>query len=89
LHGYGILLRIQQISRGRLELLQGSFYSAIYRLESHGWIKGECGESENKRRAKFYQLTQSGKRQLKAESERWADMAGVIANILNVNPEQA
>jgi PadR family transcriptional regulator, regulatory protein PadR len=89
LHGYGILLRIQQISEGRLELLQGSFYSAIYRLESHGWIKGEWGESDNNRRAKFYQLTPAGKRQLKAETERWADMAGVVANILNVNPEQA
>jgi PadR family transcriptional regulator, regulatory protein PadR len=89
LHGYGILLRIQQISGNRLEIQQGSFYPAIYRLESRGWIKGEWGESENKRRAKFYRLTQSGKRQLRTETERWVDMAGVVANILNVNPEEA
>ena len=59
LHGYGILLRIQQISGERLEILQGSFYTAIYRLERQGWIKGEWGESENNRRARFYSLTGS------------------------------
>jgi PadR family transcriptional regulator, regulatory protein PadR len=57
LHGYGILLRIQQISGERLEILQGSFYTAIYRLERRGWIKGKWGESENNRRARFYSLT--------------------------------
>ncbi len=57
LHGYGILLRIQQISGERLEILQGSFYTAIYRLERQGWIKGEWGQSENNRRARFYTLT--------------------------------
>jgi hypothetical protein len=56
LHGYGILLRIQQISGERLEILQGSFYTAIYRLERRSWIKGEWGESENNRRARFYSL---------------------------------
>lgn len=86
LHGYGILLRIQQMSGGRLEILQGSFYPAIYRLESRGWIGGEWGESENKRRARFYRLTAAGKRQLRAESERWSDMAGLVANILKVTP---
>jgi len=82
LHGYGILLRIQQISGERLEILQGSFYTAIYRLEKRGWIKGEWGESENNRKAKFYCLTNSGKRQLKEETEKWTDMASVVANIL-------
>jgi PadR family transcriptional regulator, regulatory protein PadR len=86
LHGYGILLRIQQMSTDRLEILQGSFYPAIYRLESRGWISGEWGESENKRRAKFYRLTATGRRQLKAESERWRDMANLVVNILNVAP---
>jgi PadR family transcriptional regulator len=86
LHGYGILLRIQQMSGNRLEILQGSFYPAIYRLESRGWIKGEWGESENNRRAKFYQLTTAGKRQLKAESERWSDMASVVAGMLKIAP---
>lgn len=88
LHGYGILLRIQQISGERLELLQGSFYTAIYRLERRGWIEGEWGESENNRRAKFYHLTVSGKLQLKAETAKWADMASVVANILQAKPEE-
>ena len=77
LHGYGILLRIQQISGERLEILQGSFYAAIYRLEGRGWIKGEWGESENNRRARFYSLTPAGKRQLKAETAKWIDMTAV------------
>ena len=82
LHGYGILLRIQQISGERLEILQGSFYTAIYRLERRGWIKGKWGESENNRRARFYSLTTAGTRQLKAETARWTDMVAVIAGIL-------
>ena len=84
LHGYGILLRIQQMSGDRLEILQGSFYPAIYRLESRGWISGEWGESENKRRARFYQLTATGRRQLKTESQRWNDMASLVAKLLKV-----
>ena len=83
LHGYGILLRIQQISGERLEILQGSFYTAIYRLEGQGWIKGEWGESENNRRARFYSLTAAGTRQLKAETAKWTDMAAVVAAILD------
>src|ERR1700760_2800333 len=82
LHGYGILLRIQQISGERLEILQGSFYTAIYRLERRGWIKGEWGESDNNRRARFYSLTASGARQLKTETAKWTDMAAVVAGIL-------
>ncbi|MGA7524590.1 MAG: PadR family transcriptional regulator [Acidobacteriaceae bacterium] len=83
LHGYGILLRIQQISGERLEILQGSFYIAIYRLERRGWLKGEWGASENNRRARFYSLTASGRRQLKAETAKWTDMAAVVAGILD------
>jgi transcriptional regulator len=86
LHGYGILLRIQQISGERLEILQGSFYAAIYRLEGRGCIKGEWGESENNRRARFYSLTTAGTRQLKAETARWTDMAAVVAGILAKEP---
>ena len=89
LHGYGILLRIQQISGERLEILQGSFYTAIYRLERRGWIEGEWGESENNRKAKFYRLTKSGRQQLKEETAKWTDMAGVVANILRAEPEDA
>src|SRR5215475_10708126 len=87
-HGYGILLRIQQISGERLEILQGSFYTAIYRLERRGWIKGEWGESENNRRARFYSLTAAGTRQLKAATARWTDMAAVVAGILDTKAEE-
>jgi transcriptional regulator len=83
LHGYGILLRIQQVSGERLEILQGSFYSAIYRLERRGWIKGKWGGSENNRRARFYSVTAAGTRQLKTETARWTDMAAVVAGILD------
>ena len=89
LHGYGILLRIQQISGERLEILQGSFYTAVYRLERRGWISGEWGESENNRKAKFYRLTASGRRQLKENTKRWVDMASVVADILKAEPEGA
>lgn len=82
LHGYGVLLRIQQISRDRLKIEQGSLYPALYRLEAQGWIAAEWGESENKRRAKFYRLTAAGKRRLEAETTKWNEMAGVIDGIL-------
>ena len=88
LHGYGILLRIQQISGERLEILQGSFYTAIYRLERRGWIRGEWGESENNRRARFYSLTAAGTRQLKTETAKWTDMAAVVAGILDKKADE-
>jgi PadR family transcriptional regulator PadR len=88
LHGYGILLRIQQISGQRLEILQGSFYTAIYRLEHRGWIEGEWGESENNRRARFYSLTRAGKRQLKSETTKWTNMAAVVASILDKKADE-
>jgi PadR family transcriptional regulator, regulatory protein PadR len=88
LHGYGILLRIQQISGERLEILQGSFYTAVYRLERRGWIKGEWGESENNRRARFYSLTAGGTRQLKVETAKWIDMTAVVANILDKKADE-
>ena len=88
LHGYGTLLRIQQISGERLEILQGSFYAAIYRLERQGWIKGEWGESENNRRARFYSLTAAGKRQLKTETAKWTDMAAIVAGILDKQADE-
>jgi PadR family transcriptional regulator PadR len=88
LHGYGILLRIQQISKDRLEIQQGSLYPALYRLEHQGWITSEWGESENKRKAKYYRLTAIGKRRLQSETEKWNRMAEVIAGILRTNPEE-
>jgi transcriptional regulator len=88
LHGYGILLRIQQISGERLEILQGSFYTAVYRLERQGWIKGVWGESENSRRARFYSLTAAGARQLKTETAKWTDMTAVVAGILKTKADE-
>jgi PadR family transcriptional regulator PadR len=88
LHGYGILLRIQQISGERLEILQGSFYTAIYRLERQGWIKGEWSVSENNRRARFYSLTAAGTRQLKSETAKWIDMAAVVAGVLDKKADE-
>lgn len=82
LHGYGVLLRIQQISKDRLEIQQGSLYPALYRLEDQGWIASEWGESENKRKAKFYRLTVEGKKRLQSEEEKWKQMTEVIAGIL-------
>jgi PadR family transcriptional regulator, regulatory protein PadR len=88
LHGYGILLRIQQISKDRLEIQQGSLYPALYRLEHQGWITSEWGESENKRKAKYYRLTAAGKRRLQSEADNWNRMAAVIAGILETKPEE-
>lgn len=88
LHGYGVLLRIQQISGNLLEIQQGSLYPALYRLEHQGWITSEWGESENKRKAKYYRLTGAGKRRLQAETSKWNRMADVIAGILRTTPEE-
>ncbi len=89
LHGYGVLLRIQQISRHRLEIQQGSLYPALYRLEHQGLIAGEWGESDNKRKARFYRLTAAGRRQLQQETRDWNRMADIIAGILDTPPEEA
>lgn len=88
LHGYGVLLRIQQISGERLEIQQGSLYPALYRLEHQGWIASEWGESENKRKAKYYRLTAAGKRQLHSETKKWNRMSELMANILSTTPEE-
>jgi PadR family transcriptional regulator PadR len=88
LHGYGVLLRIQQVSKERLEIQQGSLYPALYRLEHQGWITSEWGSSENNRKAKYYRLTAAGKRKLQAETENWNLMAEVIAGILGTRPEE-
>jgi PadR family transcriptional regulator, regulatory protein PadR len=87
LHGYGVLLRIKQISADRLQIQQGSLYPALYRLEHQGWIASQWGESENKRKAKYYRLTPSGRRALHAETEYWDKMAGAIATVLRATPE--
>ena len=88
LHGYGVLLRIQQISGDRLEIQQGSLYPALYRLEHQGLIASEWGESDNKRKAKYYRLTVAGRRQLRSEAEKWSQMAGLMASILSTTVEE-
>jgi PadR family transcriptional regulator len=88
-HGYGVLLRIQQISNQRLQIQQGSLYPALYRLEHQGWIASEWGESENKRKAKFYTLTPAGRRRLAEEARSWNRMADIIASVLHASPEES
>ena len=75
LHGYGVLLRIQQISGNRLNIQQGSLYPALYRLEHQGLIASEWGESENKRKAKYYKLTVAGRRRFKEEVAYWQQLS--------------
>lgn len=87
LHGYGVLLRIQQISGEELVIQQGSLYPALYRLEHQGVIASDWGESENNRRAKYYKLTAAGRRRLEAETEKWNRMADLIAGILRTTSE--
>jgi PadR family transcriptional regulator, regulatory protein PadR len=87
-HGYGILLRIQQLSSGKLQILQGSLYPALYRLETGGLIAAEWGESENNRRAKFYKLTAQGRRRLKSETENWKRLSSGVTGVLDAQTEQ-
>src|ERR1700737_370287 len=71
LHGYGVLLRLQQLTGGQLKIQQGSLYPALYRLEHQGLIASEWGESDNRRKAKFYRLTPAGRSRLRSEAENW------------------
>ncbi len=82
LHGYGIARRIEQVSRDLLHLNQGTLYPALLRLEQRGWISSHWGTSDNHRRARYYSLTKSGRRQLARETESWQLMAGVIGRVL-------
>jgi transcriptional regulator len=88
-HGYGVLLRIEQLSKERLQVQQGSLYPALYRLEHRGWITSEWGESENKRRAKFYRLTDEGRRRLQDETENWQRMKTGIADVMKAATAEA
>ncbi len=88
LHGYGILLRIQQISGEALSVPQGSLYPALYRLEHQGLIAAEWGESENKRKAKFYTLTATGRRRLKEETAEWNKLASAIGAALSATTDE-
>ena len=88
LHGYGILLRIQQISGEALTVPQGSLYPALYRLEHQGLIIAEWGESDNKRKAKFYTLTSTGRRRLKEETAEWNKLASAIGTALKATSDE-
>jgi len=88
LHGYGVLLRIQQISGNRLEIQQGSLYPALYRLERQELIESEWGASDNNRKARFYRLTVAGRRQLAQEARDWKRMTDIIGGILDASPER-
>ena len=87
LHGYGVLLRIQQITRERLLIQQGSLYPALYRLEHQGLIASEWGESENKRKARYYRLTASGRRRLRDEVDYWQRFSQAIGFALDATRE--
>jgi PadR family transcriptional regulator len=88
LHGYGILLRIGQISRGALLIEQGALYPALFRLVRQGLLKAKWGTSENNRRAKFYELTKEGGKRLREEASDWNRLAAAIAAALKAEPEE-
>ena len=89
LHGYGVLLRIRQISGQALDVPQGSLYPALNRLEHQGLIESEWGESENRRRAKYYHLTPAGQRRFQEEAAGWERLATAMAAALGATPEEA
>lgn len=88
LHGYGVLLRIEQITGGALQIQQGALYPALYRLEAQGLIASEWGVSDNNRRAKYYELTAAGRRRLKDESASWNRAADAMAAALRATAQE-
>jgi transcriptional regulator len=88
LHGYGVLLRIEQISGGALAIQQGALYPALYRLEHQGLIESEWGVSENNRKAKYYRLTASGRRRLGEETLGWKQLVEAMARSLAATPQE-
>lgn len=82
LHGWGIQERIQLISKEELQVNQGSLYPALHKLTSEGWVKSYWGVTENNRRARFYQLTRAGKKQLRVESEHWGRLAAAVERVM-------
>jgi len=84
LHGYGIARRIEQISEEALQINQGTIYASLVRLMHKGWISGAWGASDNNRKAKFYSITKSGRKQLNAEAENWKRISGIIGRVLRI-----
>jgi transcriptional regulator len=87
-HGYGVLLRIQQISRGALTIEQGALYPALYRLEHQGLLTSEWGTSDSNRKAKFYRLTPAGRRRLGQETAHWFRLVAAMAAALEATPDE-
>ena len=86
LHGYGVLLRIQQISPNRLQIQQGSLYPALYRLEHQGLLDTEWGTSDNNRRAKYYRLTAAGRKRLREQTDGWQRLVAAMGAVLKATP---
>jgi PadR family transcriptional regulator PadR len=84
LHGYGIARRIEQISEEALQINQGTIYASLVRLLHEGWISGVWGTSDNNRKAKFYSITKSGRKQLATEARNWERIAGAMGRVLNI-----
>jgi len=82
MHGFGVSVRLQQVSRDVMRVNQGSLYPALHRLERRGWIHAEWGSSENNRRARFYTLTRSGRKRLDAEAENWERLAAAVNRVM-------
>ena len=85
LHGWAVSERLQQISNDALQLGQGTLYPALHRLERRGWIRAEWGVSENNRKARYYELTRTGRKQLEAETQAWHRLVGVVGQVLDMN----
>lgn len=84
MHGWAISERLRQVSRAALQIPQGSLYPALHRLERRGWIRAAWGASDNNRRAKYYQLTRAGRRQLEADADAWQRLTAAVSLVLNM-----
>jgi PadR family transcriptional regulator, regulatory protein PadR len=85
MHGFGVSIRIQQLSNDTLQVQQGSLYPALHRLEQQGWITSDWGISDNNRKAKFYSLTRAGRKQLELEQQNWNKLAAAIGLVLGAS----
>ena len=83
LHGWGITLKLEQLSKNALQVDEGSLYPALYRMEDKGWIEAEWKMTENNRRAKYYTLTRAGRKQLEVEQAQWDRMTAIIAQVMH------
>lgn len=87
MHGYGVARFIRQGSTGTFKVLDGALYTALHRMEERGWIESEWGQSEQKKRAKFYRLTAAGRRALRAETTSWNDYVAAVGRVMTATPE--